>query len=877
MKRAKENQPEVLKLLTRHAILVLFFVMPLMLDCQVIFGQVIVGEITRTDLKPRTLAVYETGNKLLVGDQETGNLLIYDGASLTLLAEIPVERGAAGSRMVVHEQSGKLYILPAFLGFGNSITVVDANANQFIRSVNVDDGQFLTIDQGLGKVYTFNRFASSLHVIDVLTDSLNSVSLSSTGITPTGMGVNPVTHEVFVGYLHGESLDIVDGNTLAQTTVPGINGRDMVINWMENKVYGEEAGFSGFWVYNRDAGTLIVRSTLNDAGPEVFNPTGNRMYGNSEINQKATIIEGVSDEFIDLPMKGPTAVGIRYSTNHGYYAGVDFLGVLDDSTQTLAQIPIDHQTPGGLLFQQVAINQTTGRVFVVNDADNFNVIKVLQDTEMLARPPVFIGGKGETVKVLDPHSKMLVDSWTSNPFVPIPSHTNHSLAIRPGGGRIYVPAINELRIYAGSGDFAWLLSFATGGQKPISPVFTPDGRRLYVTNSASGSVGVIETEGHTVLQTITVGSTPWGAAITPDGEKVYVTNLGNNSSSVIHTASNTITKTITVGTAPWGVAVNPGGSRVYVANSGSGTVSVIDARSENVIATVGVGATPHWLTVTPDGLQVYVTNSGDGTVSVIDAETNRIIRTLPVGEKPEGIGVLPDGREVYVINAGVSSPSTITVINTSDFSDTTIAFPASPNQLLGLAIADPTARFAGRVIASGTSIKGAVIRVRQDGMEKGRATTIANGDYSVFNLNAGIYDIEVNASGYPTQTRMNQAVRMGRTTILNIDLLSTGVEEDEGMITEFRLYQNYPNPFNPSTTIRYALHRAGFVQIRIYNELGQFVRTLVNEEKLAGEFSTNWDGRDYHGRVLPSGIYFYEIHSDQNFLNTGQLMMVKLK
>ena len=71
----------------------------------------------------------------------------------------------------------------------------------------------------------------------------------------------------------------------------------------------------------------------------------------------------------------------------------------------------------------------------------------------------------------------------------------------------------------------------------------------------------------------------------------------------------------------------------------------------------------------------------------------------------------------------------------------------------------------------------------------------------------------------------------------------------------FRLFQNYPNPFNTSTTIRYALPGAGRVTIKVYNLLGQEVKTLVDEPKEAGYFTLQWDGKNNQGRDVASGVY----------------------
>ena len=75
----------------------------------------------------------------------------------------------------------------------------------------------------------------------------------------------------------------------------------------------------------------------------------------------------------------------------------------------------------------------------------------------------------------------------------------------------------------------------------------------------------------------------------------------------------------------------------------------------------------------------------------------------------------------------------------------------------------------------------------------------------------------------------------------------------------FHLHQNFPNPFNPETRIRFDLPAASEVELRIYNTLGQLVRTLVDRPYTAGSYTVTFDSRGEHGRLLPSGIYFYRI------------------
>jgi hypothetical protein len=90
----------------------------------------------------------------------------------------------------------------------------------------------------------------------------------------------------------------------------------------------------------------------------------------------------------------------------------------------------------------------------------------------------------------------------------------------------------------------------------------------------------------------------------------------------------------------------------------------------------------------------------------------------------------------------------------------------------------------------------------------------------------------------------------------------------------FSLDQNYPNPFNPSTSIRFSVAQPGHVSLKVYNVLGVEVASLVNEQKDAGTFSTNWNAAG-----LPSGMYLYRLSvtSDkgQVFDQSKKLMLLK--
>ena len=106
-------------------------------------------------------------------------------------------------------------------------------------------------------------------------------------------------------------------------------------------------------------------------------------------------------------------------------------------------------------------------------------------------------------------------------------------------------------------------------------------------------------------------------------------------------------------------------------------------------------------------------------------------------------------------------------------------------------------------------------------------------------------------------------------------VVSLGALDVQSTPTEFALHQNYPNPFNPQTNIPYDLAESGDVVLRIYNLLGQEVRTLVRERRQAGRYTVQWSGTDDRGVSVSSGIYFYQVSVAGQFQDARRLMLLK--
>jgi hypothetical protein len=120
-----------------------------------------------------------------------------------------------------------------------------------------------------------------------------------------------------------------------------------------------------------------------------------------------------------------------------------------------------------------------------------------------------------------------------------------------------------------------------------------------------------------------------------------------------------------------------------------------------------------------------------------------------------------------------------------------------------------------------------------------------------------------------------------------IDFDGTYVYSDEVEIEivrpiVFSLSQNYPNPFNPSTKIKFSITkspllggdgRGGLVTLKVYDILGNEVKTLVNEEKPAGEYVVEFNPASSI-RNPASGIYFYQLRTE-GYINTKKMLLIK--
>ena len=107
---------------------------------------------------------------------------------------------------------------------------------------------------------------------------------------------------------------------------------------------------------------------------------------------------------------------------------------------------------------------------------------------------------------------------------------------------------------------------------------------------------------------------------------------------------------------------------------------------------------------------------------------------------------------------------------------------------------------------------------------------------------------------------------------------TTGISENGDNSAQpaqtYSLEQNYPNPFNTATNISYSLAKEDYINLTVYNIIGEKVAVLDSGSKGAGSYTVHWDGHDSNGNSMSSGLYFYSLETEE-FKSMKKMFLVK--
>jgi YVTN family beta-propeller protein len=207
-----------------------------------------------------------------------------------------------------------------------------------------------------------------------------------------------------------------------------------------------------------------------------------------------------------------------------------------------------------------------------------------------------------------------------------------------------------------------LLQF--GGQKIVtlvlldSPgedwVFSPDGKRLFVTLPASDKIAVVDTVAWKVVSHIEAGPQPKRILLQPDGKYLWaVTGAAEKAGgvSVIDSETHAVVGRLALGRGPHELAFTDDSRYAFASNAADGTVSTIDVRRLTKIGEVRTGPRPVSLAYSELARSLYVADETDGTIAAVDASSHEVKARIRSQPGLKTVRVSPDGRWVLATNS----------------------------------------------------------------------------------------------------------------------------------------------------------------------------------------------------------------------------------
>jgi YVTN family beta-propeller protein len=190
---------------------------------------------------------------------------------------------------------------------------------------------------------------------------------------------------------------------------------------------------------------------------------------------------------------------------------------------------------------------------------------------------------------------------------------------------------------------------ANSGCSPADIALSTDGRWLLAVNPDMDNVSVIDTQVLALVRQITVGRRPAGIVFDPGRGFFYVSSAEANTVSVLDPARSAPVRTVRVGLQPGGLAVFD--STLFVANTGSDSLSVVETPGFAVATTIPTPRAPRWVVPGPAD-RLCMTSAGSNEVALVYAPMRMVLKSLPGGAAPGRMAADLERRKLYLANEG---------------------------------------------------------------------------------------------------------------------------------------------------------------------------------------------------------------------------------
>jgi YVTN family beta-propeller protein len=241
--------------------------------------------------------------------------------------------------------------------------------------------------------------------------------------------------------------------------------------------------------------------------------------------------------------------------------------------------------------------------------------------------------------------------------------------------------------------FEVVATIPLGRGKPNRVMFHPDGRTAWVVYDKSHDLGVVDAETRKLVRRVKVGGNPYNVNFTPDGRHLLVLDWASDTSTdeviFYDLQAQKIDGRVEVSTWPAHSVFSRDGRLLYVSGETAGDLTVIDVGKREIVARhVHGGGDAMGLAVTADGKYVYAATGENKTVLKIDTATNKPVGTIALPGVVHEATLTLDGRFLYTT---IRKGNRIVVVDTTtDRIVATIRQKGYPD----LVIMEPTGRYA---------------------------------------------------------------------------------------------------------------------------------------------------------------------------------------
>jgi YVTN family beta-propeller protein len=216
------------------------------------------------------------------------------------------------------------------------------------------------------------------------------------------------------------------------------------------------------------------------------------------------------------------------------------------------------------------------------------------------------------------------------------------LAFSPDGGTAYVTHLFSADVGIIDVASAQEVGKIPTSSSPFVVRVSPDGERLFIATDAN-VVLIVSTATREIVKTVEVGFAPNAFAVHPDGRMMYVSAFAGGTVSEIDMITETVLRTFFVGGTPQDMAVNRKGNRLYVANE-AGVLNEVDLLTGASAPDIPLKGGGFGLGVTPDDGEAYVAEPFTGLVEVFGLQTRKLTRTIAVGGEPRRVAFSQQGK-----------------------------------------------------------------------------------------------------------------------------------------------------------------------------------------------------------------------------------------